>query len=71
MSDYEKAFDTVQHHKVITQLRKLDLDIRCIKKQYWHQNAKVRMEMKYKSASHSKISDTGICVLSPLLFNLY
>lgn len=72
--DYEKAFDKVQHHKLIAQLRKLDLDekdIRCIKNLYWHQNAKVRVGNEVTRALQIQKGVRQGCVLSPLLFNLY
>ncbi|XP_030753084.1 uncharacterized protein LOC115880093 [Sitophilus oryzae] len=43
--DYEKAFDSVQHHKLMQLLRRLDLDqkdIRCIENLYSHQSARVK-----------------------------
>jgi len=44
--DYEKAFDRVQHHKLIQILNRLDIDqkdIRCNQSLYWNQMAEVRV----------------------------
>lgn len=72
--DYEKAFDRVQHVKMVEMLRAAGVDgkdTRLIENLYWYQRGEVRVE-------HNKTSELEIqrgvrqgCVLSPLLFNLY
>jgi len=72
--DYEKAFDRVQHNKLIEILRNMDIDdkdIQCIKNLYWHQTATVKSGGI--TTSNLKIH-RGVrqgCILSPLLFNIY
>jgi len=72
--DYEKAFDRVQHDKLVDMLRGVgldDRDIRIIKNLYWNQTAQIKVgNIK---TDHIKIQ-LGVrqgCILSPLLFNLY
>ena len=51
--DYEKAFDKVQHHKLIQILKQLDIDqkdIRCIENLYWNQTAQVRIDGENKKS---------------------
>ena len=72
--DYEKAFDTVQHHKLMHILRQLDMDqkdILCIEDLYWNQTAVVRVDNDTTQAHKILRGVRQGCVLSPLLFNLY
>lgn len=72
--DYEKAFDRVQHHKLISILREMDIDqkdIRCIENLYWNQTAQIKVDGEV-------LNTVKICrgvrqgyVLSSLLFNIY
>ena len=72
--DYEKAFDRVQHAKLMDILERMDVDqkdVCCIRNLYWKQKTEVRMEggntnhqMIYRGISQGS-------VFSPLLFNLY
>lgn len=72
--DYEKAFDRIQHDKLIDILQGVgidDRDIRIIKNLYWNQTAQIKIgNIK---TDHIRIQ-RGVrqgCILSPLLFNLY
>lgn len=72
--EYEKAFDRVQHEKLINILRRTDVDekdIRCIGKLYWHQSAHIKTT---DFTTEDILIQRGVrqgCVLSPLLFNMY
>lgn len=72
--DYEKAFDTVNHDKLIELLRLSGLDtkdIQIIKNLYWNQTAHIQYgDMKGRDIDIARGVRQG-CVLSPLLFNLY
>ncbi|XP_073824763.1 FERM domain containing isoform X3 [Musca autumnalis] len=72
--DYEKAFDTVQHDKLMDILASIGIsekEIRCIKSLYWHQSAHVNIDGEItEEISISKGVRQG-CTLSPLLFNIY
>ena len=72
--DFQKAFDRVQHDKLIENLKSINLDqsdIRLIKKLYFNQTAVVRVEdMETDEIKIQKGVRQG-CVLSPQLFNLY
>jgi len=72
--DYEKAFDRVQHKKMIKILRGMNVDendIKCIEKLYWNQTATVRIgELETEEVSICRGVRQG-CILSPLLFNIY
>ena len=72
--DYEKAFDKVQHNKLVQMLRRLDIDqkdIRCIENLYWNQLAAVRFDNEVTKAQKILRGVRQGCVLSPLLFNIY
>lgn len=72
--DYEKAFDKVQHHKLMEILSTIDIDektIRCIKNLYWYQTANIKTS---DGLTENILIKRGVrqgCILSPLLFNLY
>lgn len=72
--DYEKAFDRVQHHKLMQLLKRLDLDqkdIRCIENLYWSQTAQIKLGGNMSNNIRIRRGVRQGCVLSPLLFNLY
>ena len=72
--DFEKAFDKVQHNKLIEVLTKIGIDkkdIRIVKNLYWNQQASILTG--FQKSENIKI-ERGVrqgCVLSPLLFNIY
>ena len=72
--DYQKAFDSINHEKLIEVLKSTGIDkqeITIISNLYWRQCAEVRVE---QSTSEQIIIEKGVrqgCILSPLLFNLY
>jgi len=63
--DYEKAFDRVQHHKLIQILSRLNIDQKDI------QMAEVRVSNDLTEAKPICREARQGCVPSPLLFNLY
>lgn len=72
--DLEKAFDTINHTKLIQLIQNTgldDKDIRLIKNLYWHQSARIKVENTFsgKISIHRGVRQG--CVLSPCLFNLY
>lgn len=72
--DYEKAFDRVEHPKLMQLLRSLDIDqkdIRCIENLYWYQTAQIRFNNEMSDDIEIRRGVRQGCVLSPLLFNLY
>ena len=72
--DYEKAFDRVQHHKLMQLLKRLDIDhkdIQCIEKLYWNQTAQIKLSNTMSNPIQVRMGVRQGCVLSPLLFNLY
>ena len=72
--DYKKAFDRVQHERLITCLQDIGVDgkdIRIIGNFYWEQVATVRYRNNYSSPIEIKRGVRQGCVLSPSLFNLY
>ena len=72
--DYETAFDTVKHAKIIECMENLDMDgkeIRLIINLYWTQKPYMRTEDGLSPEIHIKRRVRQGCVLSPCLFNLY
>lgn len=72
--DYQKAFDRVQHGKLIKILQQLGLggkDRRIITNLYWNQVAHVRVEGDVSEELEIRRGVRQGCVLSPLLFNVY
>lgn len=72
--DYEKAFDQVQHHKLMQFLKKLEKDqkdIRCIENLYWYYTAQIKLGNNMSNTIQVRRRVRQGCVLSPLLFNLY
>lgn len=72
--DYEKAFDRVQHAKMLQHLKNIGLDqrdIRIIANLYWGQRASVQIENQSTEEMEIRRGVRQGCVLSPLLFNIY
>ena len=72
--DYEKAFDRVQHEKLINILKNKGLDgrdINIIGNLYWRQRAVVRIEGEYTNDTEICRGVRQGCILSPILFNIY
>lgn len=72
--DFEKAFDRVQHQKLLQILRRMDIDqkdIRCIENLYLNQTAQIRIDGGTTGMVEICRGVRQGCVLSPLLFNLY
>lgn len=73
--DYEKAFDRVQHEKLIDALRRSNIDkedIQIVRNLYWQQKAKLITSSNTSDQTCSV--EKGVrqgCPLSPRLFNLY
>ncbi|XP_077301158.1 uncharacterized protein LOC143921680 [Arctopsyche grandis] len=72
--DFEKAFDRVEHDKLIHALNQTGIDakdIALLKNLYWNQSAVVKVEdLETLKVEISRGVRQG-CVLSPMLFNLY
>ncbi|VEN57771.1 unnamed protein product [Callosobruchus maculatus] len=72
--DYEKAFDRVDHVKLLKILEAKGLDkndITIIKNLYWDQTAVVKYNNTTTEAATIQRGVRQGCVLSPMLFNLY
>ena len=72
--DYEKAFDRVNHEKLIQSLQRIGVrgrDIRFIRNLYWDQKAFIKLENSLSDEIKIKRGVRQGCVLSPTLFNLY
>ena len=72
--DFEKAFDKVQHGKLISILRESGIDDRdtdIISKLYLQQRAIVRVENETSEEFNIRRGVRQGCILSPLLFNVY
>ena len=72
--DYEKAFDTVKHDKLLNVLSNIGLDgrdMRIIANLYWNQSASVRVDCHLTEEVSIRKGVRQGCILSPLLFNLY
>ena len=72
--DYEKAFDRVNHEKLIQCLQRIDIDgkdLQLIKNLYWNQRAFIQTENGLSPEIHIRRGVRQGCVLSPCLFNLY
>lgn len=74
MIDYQKAFDRVQHGKMMEILQKTGIDnrdLRIISNLYWNQTASVRIEGEQTEEVRILRGVRQGCILSPTLFNLY
>lgn len=72
--DYEKAFDRVQHTKMLEILKQMGLDnrdVRIIANLYWNQTANVQWDKELSKEVEVRRGVRQGCVLSPTLFNLY
>ena len=72
--DYTKAFDRVNHTKLIECLKEIgvdDKDLQIIIKMYWEQTAVVRTKTGASTVFKIKKGVRQGCVLSPNLYNLY
>ena len=72
--DYEKAFDRVNHEKLISNMDDIGVrerDMRFIKNLYWKQRAYIRLQTGLSSNIKIKRGVRQGCILSPILFNLY
>ena len=72
--DYTKAFDRVNHTKMIECLSEIgvdDKDLQIITKLYWEQAAVVKTDNGISKEFKIKNGVRQGCVLSPSLFNLY
>ena len=71
---YSKAFDTVNHEKLIEYLKTTDIDqsdIALIANLYWEQDTKIRIGNDMSESLKIKRGVRQGFVLSPSLFNLY
>ncbi|KAI5752717.1 hypothetical protein M8J77_019728 [Diaphorina citri] len=72
--DYSKAFDNVNHAKMIEILQKTNIpkaDLRLIIKLYWGQSGKVKTSMGVSEEFQISKGVRQGCIISPLLFNIY
>ena len=72
--DYSKAFDTVNHKKLIECLKTTDIDlsdIALVANFYWEQDTKIRIGNHMSESLKIKRGVRQGCVLSPSLSNLY
>lgn len=72
--DFEKAFDKVQHSKLIEVLMKVNTDgkdLRIIRNLYYNQTANVRVGKNVTEEVEIKRGVRQGCLLSPMLFNIY
>ena len=72
--DYKKAFDKVNHSKLIQVLRKYDVpaeEIRLILHLYWSQTAQIRGRSEDSQSFKIEKGVRQGCVLSPVFFNMY
>jgi hypothetical protein len=72
--DYSKAFDSVQHTKLIECLQGIGVDgkdVSLIRNIYWEQVATVKAENLYTQNINIRKGVRQGCILSPSLFNIY
>jgi len=71
---YEKAFDKVQHEKMIKLLDNQNIgkeNIRIIRNLYWTQEAAIKIEDSISNWTTIRRGVRQGCIISPLLFNFY
>lgn len=71
---YEKAFNRIQHNKLIKPLQEVDVDgkdERLIKNQYWRKQAEVTIGNSSTGRMEIRRAVGQGCILSPVLFNHY
>uniref|UniRef100_A0A8D8SMX4 Craniofacial development protein 2 n=1 Tax=Cacopsylla melanoneura TaxID=428564 RepID=A0A8D8SMX4_9HEMI len=72
--DYQKAFDRVQHSKMIKALQETGLDgkdLKIIANLYWNQVSSVKLEGENTNNVQILRGVRQGCVLSPVIFNVY
>ena len=72
--DYQKAFDRVNHDKLVEVMEKAgipELERRLIINLYWNQKAAVRWDSDITRNVNINRGVRQGCILSPILFNLY
>ncbi|KAL1447598.1 hypothetical protein WDU94_009869 [Cyamophila willieti] len=72
--DYQKAFDRVQHSKMMEVLEKVGLDhkdLKIIANLYWNQVASVKLEDECTEDVQILRGVRQGCVISPVIFNVY
>jgi len=72
--DYSKAFDRVQHEKLIECHQKVGVvewNLRLITNLYWEQRAQIRIEGTLTEEISVNRGARQGCVVSPVLFNVY
>jgi len=72
--DYQKAFDNLNHDKLIEILDNVGVDkgdLRTISNLYWNQRAVIRVDGELSEEVLIKRGVRQGCVLSPLFFNIY
>lgn len=72
--DYQKAFDRVQHLKMVEVLQRIGLDekdVRVIVNHYWNQEATVKLQGESTEPIRILRGVRQGCILSPLFFNIY
>ena len=72
--DYSKAFDRVQHSKIMDTLQELEIDgndLRIIRNLYWQQTAAIKIENETSIYQPIKRGVRQGCVMSPDLFSIY
>lgn len=72
--DYRKAFDRVQHNKLVNILRNIGIskkDLNIIINLYWNQTAVLRVDEDQTDEVKILRGVRQGCILSPILFNIY
>lgn len=72
--DYQKAFDRVQHDKMVDILKRIGMnpkDLNIIKNLYWNQTAVLRVDGGHTDQIKILRGVRQGCILSPILFNVY